>query len=206
VPALHHHTHNRANMYGLARHARHYERWAGVFARPLYRRVVADVAAAPLPPGATVLDVGTGPGTLPLLIAAQSPHLSLSGVDLSAEMIARATSAADLRTTPDARPISFQIADVADLPFDDRSVDLVVSTISMHHWADPAAGLREIVRVLRPGACAWIYDLRPTTRRAVGMTRGLDAEVRVENPLTGTWRLNPIGRLVLCLEERRTAS
>ena len=95
MPALHHHTHNRANMYGLARHARHYERWAGAFAQPLYRRVVADVAAAALPPGATVLDVGTGPGTLPLQIAAQFPHLSVSGVDLSAEMIARATAAAD---------------------------------------------------------------------------------------------------------------
>ena len=79
MPALHHHTHNRANMYGLARHARHYERWAGVFAQPLYRRVVADIAAAALPPGATVLDVGTGPGTLPLLIAAQSPTCRCPG-------------------------------------------------------------------------------------------------------------------------------
>jgi ubiquinone/menaquinone biosynthesis C-methylase UbiE len=201
MPVTHHHTHNRANMYGLARHARHYERWAGVFARPLYRRVGADVAAAALPPGATVLDVGTGPGTLPRLIAAQSPHLSISAVDLSAEMIARATSAADLRATPGASPVSFQVADVADLPFDDRSVDLVISTLSMHHWADPAVGLREIVRVLRPGARAWLYDFRPMTRRAVHMTSGLDAEVRVENPLTGTWRLNPIGRLVLCLEK-----
>lgn len=201
MPALHHHPHNRANMYGLARHARHYERWAGVFARPLYRRVVADVAAVTLPLDATVLDVGTGPGTLPMLIAAQCPHLSVAAVDLSGEMIARATSAADLRATPGARPISFQIADVADLPFNDRSVDLVVSTLSMHHWADPTAGLREIVRVLRPGTHAWIYDFRPMTRRAALMTPGSTAEVRVENPLTGTWRLNPIGRLVLCLKK-----
>ena len=167
---LHHHAHNRANMYGLARHARHYERWAGVFAQPLYRRVVADVAAAALPPGATVLDVGTGPGTLPLLIAAQVPHLSVAGVDLSAEMIARATAAADIRALG-CQPDRFQIADVADLPFDDQSVDLVVSTLSMHHWADLAAGLREVVRVLRPGARAWLYDVRPTTRRAARMTR-----------------------------------
>ena len=166
MPAPHRHTHDRANMYGLARHARHYERWAGAFARPLYRRVVADVAAAALPPGATVLDVGTGPGTLPLLIAAQSPHLSVAGVDLSAEMIDRATAAADVRATPGASPVSFRIADVADLPFDDQSVDLVVSTLSMHHWSDLAAGLREVVRLLRPGAFAWLYDLRPTTRRA----------------------------------------
>ena len=197
MPVLHHHTHNRANMYGLARHARHYERWAGLLARPLYRRVAADVAAAELSPGAKVLDVGTGPGTLPLLIAAQSPHLSVCGVDLSAEMIDRATAAAELRATSGASPVSFQIADVADLPFEDGSVDLVVSTISMHHWADPAAGLREVVRVLRPGARAWIYDFRSMTRRARRMTSGLNAKVDVENPIAGTWRVNPIGRLVL---------
>jgi hypothetical protein len=68
----------------------------------------------------------------------------------------------------------------------------------MHHWvANPAAGLREVVRVLRPGARAWIYDLRPMVRRAARLTPTLDAEVRVESPLTGTLWLNPIGRLVL---------
>jgi ubiquinone/menaquinone biosynthesis C-methylase UbiE len=206
MTALHDHTHNRANMYGLARHARHYERWAGLLARPLYRRVAADVAAAGLPPAAKVLDVGTGPGTLPLLIAAQSPDLSVAGVDLSAEMIARATAAAELRATPDRSPVSFQVADVADLPFEDGSVDLVVSTISMHHWADPAAGLREVARVLRPGARAWIYDFRSMTRRVGRLMSGVGAELRVENPLPGTWPINPIGRLVLGDEKASQAS
>ena len=40
------------------------------------------------------------------------------------------------------------------------------------------------VRVLRPGARSWIYDVRPMTGRAVPMTSGLGAEVRLENPLT----------------------
>jgi ubiquinone/menaquinone biosynthesis C-methylase UbiE len=197
MPTLHQPLHNRANMYGLARHARQYERWAAVIARPLYRRVAADVADAGLPSGAKVLDVGTGPGTVPLLIAAQSPGLYVSGVDLSAEMIARATATAELRASPDLDKVNFQIADVANLPYEDGSVDLVVSTLSMHHWAEPAAGLREVVRVLRPGASAWIYDVRATTRRAGRVTSGVAAQARVENPLTGTWRLNPIGRLVL---------
>ena len=51
--------------------------------------------------------------------------------------------------------------DVVTLPFADGSVDLVVSTLSLHHWDDPAAGLDEIVRVLAPGGQAWIYDFRP---------------------------------------------
>ena len=196
MSALHRHTHTRANMYGLARHPGHYQRWAGLFARPLYRRVVADVAAAELPAGALVLDVGTGPGTVPLMIAAECPDVAVTGVDLSQEMIARATSSADGEPF-DVDRVSFGVADVAALPFDDRSVDLVVSSLSMHHWTDPAAGLREVVRVLRPGAQAWIYDVRPMVKRAARMTPSADAVIRLESPLTGTAWLNPIGRLVL---------
>jgi SAM-dependent methyltransferase len=49
-------------------------------------------------------------------------------------------------------------------PSRDQSFDLVVSTLSMHHWADPSAGLAEIGRVLRPGARALIWDFRPGVR------------------------------------------
>ena len=199
MPELRNHTHNRANMYGLAHHAGHYERWASVLAQPLYRRVANDVAAAGLFPGAAVLDVGTGPGTLPLQIAARSPHLVVSGVDLSPDMVARATVAADMGAAPDTHPVSFQVADVAHLPFDDQSFDLVISTISMHHWADLEAGVREVVRVLRPGGRAWLYDVRPTTRRAARTALDPKADVRLENPLSGTWWVNPIGRLVIRL-------
>jgi SAM-dependent methyltransferase len=60
----------------------------------------------------------------------------------------------------DHRP-SFAIADVAARPFTDSSFDVVVSTMSMHHWDDPQAGLAEISRVLRPGDRALVWDLRP---------------------------------------------
>ncbi|HSU37252.1 MAG TPA: class I SAM-dependent methyltransferase [Propionibacteriaceae bacterium] len=187
--------HTRANMYGLARHAKHYERWAGLLATPLYRRVVADVASAHLPGGAAVLDVGTGPGRVPRMIAERCPQLSVTGIDLSPEMIARA--ATGVARQSGGHPVEFEVADVVAMPFEDQSIDLVVSSISLHHWADPAAGLRDIVRVLRPGAQAWIYDVRPMVRRAAPMTTGLDADQRIEIPLTGSLPLNPIGRLVL---------
>jgi ubiquinone/menaquinone biosynthesis C-methylase UbiE len=195
MAATRHATHNRANMFGLARHAKHYERWAGLLATPLYRRVVADVAAAQLPGGAVVLDVGTGPGRVPMMIAERCPQLSVSGIDLSPEMTARATAVAARRSR--GHSVEFQVADVVALPFADQSMDLVVSSISLHHWDDPAAGLRDIIRVLRPGAQAWIYDIRPMVRRAAPMTAGLDADQRMEVPLIGSLPINPIGRLVL---------
>lgn len=179
-------------MYGLARHARHYERWAGKLARPLYRRVVADIAATSLPVGAVVLDVGTGPGLLPSAIADVCPELSVVGVDLAPEMVARARE----RTGGTGR-LRFEVADVAALPFPDGSVDLVVSSLSVHHWDDPRAGVAEVVRVLRPGAEAWIYDGRRTMRRAEPMAADLPTDLRLEIPLIRSFPLNPIGRLVL---------
>jgi len=55
----------------------------------------------------------------------------------------------------------FVVGDVASLPFVDGSFDLVVSTLSMHHWADPTRGLAEIGRVLQEGGRALVWDFRP---------------------------------------------
>ena len=195
MPVIHRHTHGHAEMYGLARHAAWYDRQAGLLARPLYRGVAADVAAAGLPAGAVVLDVGTGPGRVPRLIAQACPQVTVLGIDLSAEMIARASSVA--AASPQTERITFQVANVAELPFEDASIDLVISSISLHHWDDPAAGLRDVVRVLRPGAHAWIYDFRPALRDPDRLTAGLDADVLLETPAQGRRWFSPISRLML---------
>ena len=49
---------------------------------------------------------------------------------------------------------------MVDLPFPDNTFDLVVSTLSIHHWHNPAKGIRECLRVTVPGGRCWIYDLR----------------------------------------------
>ena len=188
-------------MLGLAGHAGWYDRGPGLLARPLYRRIAADVAGAGLSPGAVVLDVGTGPGRVPLLVARRCPGLVVEGVDLSAEMIERATRTATA-TGASAHRLTYRVADVRALPHADGSVDLVVSSLSLHHWVDVSAGLAEIRRVLRPGAEAWIYDVRPVLGRvaATAAARGVDLAVRAlgsDRP-GGEWRLlAPVtGRLV----------
>ncbi|HKD97163.1 MAG TPA: class I SAM-dependent methyltransferase, partial [Micromonosporaceae bacterium] len=51
-----------------------------------------------------------------------------------------------------------QVGDVTDLPFADGSFDLVVSSLSLHHWDEPEAAVPELARVLRPGGRVCIYD------------------------------------------------
>lgn len=123
--------------------------------------VAADVAAA-AGEGARVLDVGCGPGHLALQLARRH-GLDVTGIDLDPAMVERAEANADGRVGHGGavtRP-TFIVGDVASLAFPDASFDVVVTTLSLHHWADPAAGLAEIGRVLRPGGRALVWDLRP---------------------------------------------
>ena len=54
-------------------------------------------------------------------------------------------------------------ANAAQLPFGDGSFDLVVSTLSTHHWDDVPAGLRELARVVRPEGRILIWELAGRT-------------------------------------------
>lgn len=135
--------------------ARHYDWVARRLMRPVYRRVAADVVTA-APQGASVLDVGTGPGRLLVEIARLRPDLRLTGLDPASDMVETARrNLADVAETATA-----VTGDVADLPFDDGSFDVIVSSLSLHHWADPAAGASELARVLRPGGQLRVYDLK----------------------------------------------
>jgi SAM-dependent methyltransferase len=129
---------------------------------PFLGRISADVAAV-APDGAQLLEVGCGPGHLSMRLARRH-GLQVTGVDLDPAMIARARANLDRPGDGDGRRPSLLVGDVAALAFPDRSFDLVVSTLSMHHWADPAAGLAEIGRVLRPGGRALVWDFRPGVR------------------------------------------
>jgi ubiquinone/menaquinone biosynthesis C-methylase UbiE len=124
-----------------------------------FGHVAADVAAVTRD-DARVLEVGCGPGHLSIVLARRH-GLDVTGVDLDPAMIERARTNAGRAFAGEASRPMFLVSDVASLAFPDRSFDLVVSTLSMHHWADPTAGLAEIGRVLRPDGRVLVWDLRP---------------------------------------------
>jgi ubiquinone/menaquinone biosynthesis C-methylase UbiE len=145
-----------------------YDEMSRLFLGSLFGPIAADAAAtasAMVPDGARVLEVGCGPGHLSIRLARQH-GLDTTGLDLDPVMIERARVNAGRasegfgRLPPERLP-SFLVGDVASMPFPNGSFDLVVSTLSMHHWANPTAGLAEIERVLRPGARALVWDFRP---------------------------------------------
>lgn len=103
-----------------------------------------------------VLDVGCGAGQLALELAQRPQVHEAVGIDLSDDLITLARATAEEQGV-NAR---FLQADGAEMPFADASFDLVVSTLSLHHWSQPVEVLREIHRVLAPGGRVMIVDLR----------------------------------------------
>jgi ubiquinone/menaquinone biosynthesis C-methylase UbiE len=162
-----------------------YDRHAGRLFRSLHRRVAEDVALA-APPGATVLDAGCGSGRLAAELARRRPDLRVRGVDLEPGMVEVATRRAEREHLGDR--VVFTVADLADLPLPDDSVDLVVSTASMHHWADVGAVVASLGRVLRPDGRIWIYDVRWVP---VGKVRSASSGLgrRMDRTLVRTGRL-----------------
>ncbi|MBG0830434.1 class I SAM-dependent methyltransferase [Planomonospora sp. ID67723] len=139
-----------------------YDRRAGRLNRTLFRKICREVAAV-APRDGSVLDAGTGSGHLLLELARLRPDLHLTGMDLSADMIA--IGRRHVREAALEGRISLDVADVAELPYPDDRFDVVVSTLSMHHWERVDRAVAEFARVLKPGAPLRIYDFRFTSSR-----------------------------------------
>jgi SAM-dependent methyltransferase len=151
--------------------------FAPIFGR-LYDRVaedvIAELTARRRARGGLVVDLGCGPGDLVAELSRRLKETRITGIDLSPSMLLWAGRHA----TADGR-VKFLVGDAGDLPFNDASVDLVVSTLSMHHWSDAAEVFAEIDRVLRPGGVALIYDLgllafTPAEMAAIATEAGLE--------------------------------
>lgn len=120
-----------------------------------YYRQVAECVVAHTTQG-LVLDLGTGPGYLPIEIARRARQIRVVGVDSSRALVRIAQANAEREGLSDR--VGFEKCDANRLLFEDNSFDLVISTGSLHAWKDPVLVVNECFRVLKGGSEAWLLD------------------------------------------------
>ena len=119
-----------------------------------WRRVARTFAAILARPDGRVLDLccGTGDMAFALQRAALKSGASIFGADFSHSMLQRAYEKSN---GPSPRWVE---ADALNLPFSDEQFDLVTAAFGFRNLANYDDGLREILRVLRPGGECGILD------------------------------------------------
>lgn len=122
-------------------------------------RTVENSAAylAPhLAPGLSLLDVGSGPGTITVDFASRLSDGHVVGIDQSADIVAQATALAESQEQTN---VEFVTADVYALPFADDTFDIVHAHQVLQHLGDPVAALGEMRRVAKTGGIVAVRDV-----------------------------------------------
>jgi ubiquinone/menaquinone biosynthesis C-methylase UbiE len=147
-------------------------------------------------PNMKVLDIGCGPGTITLDLAALVPAGGITGVDLNATAI---EAAKELVSTRGVTNASFQVADVLKLPFADETFDIVCAHQVLIHLPNEGSvigavqGLEEMKRVCKTGGfvCARECDWRSAVVEP-WIPEVLDSMKLVED-MTGLRKTSPYG-------------
>ena len=105
-----------------------------------------------------VIDLGTGPGSIPIALAQARPSWRITAVD-AAEAMLRIAKAAIERESLTNR-ITLRLADVKSTGLPAKSFDLVLCSSVLHHMPDPLPLWREIARLAASGALVFVRDLR----------------------------------------------
>ena len=128
-----------------------YDRFMGRYSGPLAAEFAEFAGVAP---GQRVLDVGCGPGALTTELVGRLPPSAVTACDPSEPFV---------RAAQERHPqVEVRRAAAEQLPFADGSFDAALAQLVVHFMTDPVAGLREMLRVARPGgvvaACVWAHE------------------------------------------------
>jgi len=148
----------------------HFDQWAATYEQSIgqiffFRPVQAKMLKlleqkGPKEPPKCIVDVGCGTGRLLRMMAVHWPKAQLIGVDPSEQMLKEARLL---------NPIAeFKPGFAESLPLADESADIVLSSLSFHHWANHKKGVQEIARVLRPGGFFCLADHEMTLAKLFG--------------------------------------
>jgi ubiquinone/menaquinone biosynthesis C-methylase UbiE len=137
--------------------ARRYDKEARMWMRYVARSFVSVAKKWEITSG-KALDVGTGTGLLAIELAKGIPGLEIIGLDLSDVVLELARDNA--RESKVTSRVTFECGNAEDMPFEDGTFDLVISSNTLHLLENPIRVFDEIQRVLQPTGRFFISDFR----------------------------------------------
>ncbi len=141
-----------------------YERWWAPVLAPSARILLERLAPVIERGAVDILDVGVGTGNLARPALARWPGIRVTGVDASREMVDTVEGLIEASGDGSRDRFTGSVAFAAEMPFRDRTFDLVMSSFVLQLVPSRAKVLREIRRVLRPdghfGYVTWLVDER----------------------------------------------
>ena len=121
----------------------------------------ALVAALPVLPSPVCVDLACGTGDVAFLLAGRYPGGIVTGMDLSAPMLAIA------RERNRFANVRFEQGDLCDLPFPDGSADVATGSYALRNAPDLRKAVAEVHRVLSPGGVAVFLDFSNPERSSL---------------------------------------
>ena len=132
-----------------------------------------------------MLDVATGTGDMAFMAEQILSPKTITGIDLSAGMLEVAVKRLNARTKEGATSIKFLKGDAENLPFENDSFDAATVTFGVRNFGDLHQGLKEMQRVLRPGAPIVVLEF--TKPKIFPFRQLFDIYFRHILPLIGSW-------------------
>ena len=136
--------------------------YLGIVEKSLVRRVVRFANLSKYEREPLIIDIGAGPGNIPIRIAGQDSKSVLIALDLSLPMLMKAKE--NIRKSNLDDRVLLVCASSEHLPFRDNTFDFSYTNFTLHHLPDPTRTVAEVVRVAQIGKRFIIRDLRRPPR------------------------------------------
>lgn len=127
-------------------------RWGGFAAAKRIQKILGFQLVS----GKRVLDIGTGPGSIPIYLKRFFSNVSFTGLDISIGMLKKAKENRKILEVD----IDLLAGDGKVLPFRSESLDVITTLFALHHMDRPEHLLKEIDRVLKPDGVFLSIDFR----------------------------------------------
>ncbi len=143
---------------------------------PRWRYVNRNIKTDPMP--MDVLIAGCGTGMQTALCAALNPHARIHSFDLSLNSLAyaaRQTKALGFNT------LTFEQADILNFDGGGKKYDMIECIGVLHHMKDPEAGLKSLLKHLKPDGKMWLGLYSAIARHDISVVRKMIAEHQIKS-------------------------